>query len=110
MSIRKGGGDNRKDERSDQSHEKAGADGHDRVSAYQKNPRAEAHSKESQPEGTSAPEALNDPMPAQADQQNADGKGREMKTADRIGKLELCLLYTSPSPRDRQKSRMPSSA
>ena len=22
----------------------------------------------------------------------------------------LCLLYTSPSPRDRQKSRMPSSA
>ena len=24
--------------------------------------------------------------------------------------LESCLLYTSPSPRDRQKSRMPSSA
>ena len=24
--------------------------------------------------------------------------------------LSLCLLYTSPSPRDRQKSRMPSSA
>ena len=24
--------------------------------------------------------------------------------------LKLCLLYTSPSPRDRQKSRMPSSA
>ena len=24
--------------------------------------------------------------------------------------LECCLLYTSPSPRDRQKSRMPSSA
>ena len=23
---------------------------------------------------------------------------------------EACLLYTSPSPRDRQKSRMPSSA
>ena len=23
---------------------------------------------------------------------------------------EPCLLYTSPSPRDRQKSRMPSSA
>ena len=23
---------------------------------------------------------------------------------------ERCLLYTSPSPRDRQKSRMPSSA
>ena len=24
--------------------------------------------------------------------------------------LDSCLLYTSPSPRDRQKSRMPSSA
>src|SRR5665213_3681672 len=32
----------------------------------------------------------------------------------RVGQIvdmeELCLLYTSPSPRDRQKSRMPSSA
>ena len=27
-----------------------------------------------------------------------------------IGRMPLCLLYTSPSPRDRQKSRMPSSA
>ena len=26
------------------------------------------------------------------------------------GRLYACLLYTSPSPRDRQKSRMPSSA
>ena len=25
-------------------------------------------------------------------------------------KFYICLLYTSPSPRDRQKSRMPSSA
>ena len=25
-------------------------------------------------------------------------------------KKYICLLYTSPSPRDRQKSRMPSSA
>ena len=24
--------------------------------------------------------------------------------------IQTCLLYTSPSPRDRQKSRMPSSA
>ena len=31
---------------------------------------------------------------------------RELK-ADQ---LKICLLYTSPSPRDRQKSRMPSSA
>ena len=27
-----------------------------------------------------------------------------------ISKSAFCLLYTSPSPRDRQKSRMPSSA
>ena len=26
------------------------------------------------------------------------------------GAFKPCLLYTSPSPRDRQKSRMPSSA
>ena len=26
------------------------------------------------------------------------------------GAARACLLYTSPSPRDRQKSRMPSSA
>ena len=26
------------------------------------------------------------------------------------GEQHSCLLYTSPSPRDRQKSRMPSSA
>ena len=27
-----------------------------------------------------------------------------------VGEDQDCLLYTSPSPRDRQKSRMPSSA
>ena len=27
-----------------------------------------------------------------------------------VGIYTTCLLYTSPSPRDRQKSRMPSSA
>ena len=27
-----------------------------------------------------------------------------------FGPVKDCLLYTSPSPRDRQKSRMPSSA
>ena len=31
-------------------------------------------------------------------------------TEERINVYEGCLLYTSPSPRDRQKSRMPSSA
>ena len=35
----------------------------------------------------------------------------EVDGADKQGDdLQICLLYTSPSPRDRQKSRMPSSA
>ena len=29
---------------------------------------------------------------------------------DNTARFQPCLLYTSPSPRDRQKSRMPSSA
>ena len=33
----------------------------------------------------------------------------ESKLRD-VARLQGCLLYTSPSPRDRQKSRMPSSA
>ena len=37
-----------------------------------------------------------------------DGRHLYQLAADRIQKI--CLLYTSPSPRDRQKSRMPSSA
>ena len=34
------------------------------------------------------------------------------ETAERVAKMYLqdCLLYTSPSPRDRTRSRMPSSA
>ena len=35
------------------------------------------------------------------------GSARGMGAAEA---LDACLLYTSPSPRDRQKSRMPSSA
>ena len=51
---------------------------------------------------------------------NIDGKGKS-KIATGIPFFDhmltlfakhatVCLLYTSPSPRDRQKSRMPSSA
>ena len=34
----------------------------------------------------------------------------EWMAAERSDHIVICLLYTSPSPRDRQKSRMPSSA
>ena len=38
--------------------------------------------------------------------------GNDLKSIDliEISVVNICLLYTSPSPRDRQKSRMPSSA
>ena len=35
---------------------------------------------------------------------------RLAETHDHDAQFNTCLLYTSPSPRDRQKSRMPSSA
>ena len=38
----------------------------------------------------------------------ADGSAIESSNTSDFG--TTCLLYTSPSPRDRQKSRMPSSA
>ena len=43
---------------------------------------------------------------------NATPNGRELEwiEANAFDLLRDCLLYTSPSPRDRQKSRMPSSA
>ena len=41
----------------------------------------------------------------------AQTKGDEKKSIVLRKKIvEFCLLYTSPSPRDREKSRMPSSA
>ena len=38
--------------------------------------------------------------------------GQPVDTVELEGEVQVlfCLLYTSPSPRDRQKSRMPSSA
>ena len=37
--------------------------------------------------------------------------GKSIPTSTYTGRgFVACLLYTSPSPRDRQKSRMPSSA
>ena len=50
----------------------------------------------------------------QQSQQNQTGtKGQIAQTGVGAGQTStdmICLLYTSPSPRDRQKSRMPSSA
>ena len=35
---------------------------------------------------------------------------RNLETLENVGLVQHCLLYTSPSPRDRTRSRMPSSA
>ena len=37
-------------------------------------------------------------------------KGDVLVVEFKVAGVSCCLLYTSPSPRDRQKSRMPSSA
>ena len=55
-------------------------------------------------------------VPTSGSGKNASWGGSQIFTVNkkrvpmRSALLYLCLLYTSPSPRDRQKSRMPSSA
>ena len=39
-----------------------------------------------------------------------DAEGRVVEAAENVPPCSPCLLYTSPSPRDRTRSRMPSSA
>ena len=46
----------------------------------------------------------------QAAQQAFSNQGALAQAQQGLGQFLPCLLYTSPSPRDRQKSRMPSSA
>ena len=43
-------------------------------------------------------------------QRQTEGGGKETETDRGWLEGETCLLYTSPSPRDASKSRMPSSA
>ena len=40
----------------------------------------------------------------------APGADTSMKNFGDEGQWQICLLYTSPSPRDKRQSRMPSSA
>ena len=42
--------------------------------------------------------------------QGIDGPTMMNELKEQAERFGTCLLYTSPSPRDRQKSRMPSSA
>src|SRR5674476_436112 len=46
----------------------------------------------------------------QLDERDQDLTAARATNRELMAQLNTCLLYTSPSPRDRQKSRMPSSA
>ena len=48
--------------------------------------------------------------PAVSDKGLDSSRFEDVTFNDLQRELNVCLLYTSPSPRDRQKSRMPSSA
>ena len=57
-----------------------------------------------------APVAAAAPAAADSGAEAAEEKSEfEIFLAD-VGDKKICLLYTSPSPRDRSSSRMPSSA
>ena len=43
-------------------------------------------------------------------QEVESGMGEVMEAQAKLDEIYACLLYTSPSPRDRTRSRMPSSA
>ena len=71
----------------------------------------------------SFPEVLPDPVEQyldddgrqEVDRLESDANLREQWKADETARMQheyamTCLLYTSPSPRDRTRSRMPSSA
>ena len=45
-----------------------------------------------------------------SDLTNAEASTGLKAALEKGARSAVCLLYTSPSPRDRQKSRMPSSA
>ena len=65
------------------------------------------------PEAETAEVEIND-AEIKIDTYRASGAGgqhvNKTESAIRLTHIPTCLLYTSPSPRDRQKSRMPSSA
>ena len=49
-------------------------------------------------------------LPEKGSNVEKDGTAGVVESTKAASDVYTCLLYTSPSPRDRQKSRMPSSA
>ena len=57
------------------------------------------------------PEKVEAPKEEKIEVEQVEEPTKEVdKSFENERETKLCLLYTSPSPRDRQKSRMPSSA
>ena len=71
-----------------------------------------------EPAITSAMRAASDiALPSSSTDEVGDGrrksgatKADEVRLEEQIKRSRFCLLYTSPSPRDKRQSRMPSSA
>ena len=49
-------------------------------------------------------------IPGEPEQIERSNDDKQPLQQGKVWPIRICLLYTSPSPRDRQKSRMPSSA
>ena len=60
--------------------------------------------------GTFSDLKLNKKMKQETIQAGLERGQSKSEAKNEYRELKNCLLYTSPSPRDRQKSRMPSSA
>ena len=68
---------------------------------------AMAQTATAEPQGAAAQGGAKDQAKAKPEKSAKAGKAAK---ANKATDAKPCLLYTSPSPRDRQKSRMPSSA
>ena len=81
---------------------------------YQKTHTLYVHSKRAKMATTGTQGTHNEKMGTQTmndESTNKDTSFSKLSMAEQQRLLDtFCLLYTSPSPRDRQKSRMPSSA
>ena len=67
--------------------------------------------RELHPDKTKGDDALEEKFKAVSEAYDILSDSKKRAEYDEARSLfERCLLYTSPSPRDRQKSRMPSSA
>ena len=76
--VRQHRGDDDQVQRTQQAHEKRRANGDDRRSPDHQNQGAGADAESANPKGGPAPDALDQQLAAQADQQDPDREGGEM--------------------------------